>query len=145
MTIPARANVVTLGVRDLERSTAFYTALGWPLSPSSVPGEVSFFGLGNCVLALFGHDALADDASVERAEPSGFRAVALAVNVASPAEVDAALATAEEAGARVTKPGQPVFWGGYNGYFADPDGHLWEVAHNPHWPLDDTGSVHLPD
>jgi catechol 2,3-dioxygenase-like lactoylglutathione lyase family enzyme len=145
MTIPARVNVVTLGVTDLERATAFYSALGWPLSPSSVAGEVSFFGIGGCVLALFGHDALAEDAGVARAEPPGFRAVSLAVNVGTPAEVDAALAVAEAAGGRITKPGQPVFWGGYNGYFADPDGHLWEVAHNPHWPLDDAGVVHLPD
>ena len=129
--MPARINLVTLGVTNLERSTAFYRALGWPLSPSSVAGEVSFFGLVGCVLALFEHDALADDAAVGRTPLPEFRGVSLAVNVGSPAEVDAALAAATAAGASVTKPGQQVFWGGYNGYFADPDGHLWEVAWNP--------------
>jgi catechol 2,3-dioxygenase-like lactoylglutathione lyase family enzyme len=145
MTVPARINVVTLGVTDLDRATAFYTALGWPLSSTSVAGEVSFFDLGACVLALFGHDALADDAAVPRTTPPELRGVALAVNVGTPEEVDAALAAAESAGGRVTKPGQKVFWGGYNGYFADPDGHLWEVAHNPYWLLDDAGVIHLPD
>jgi catechol 2,3-dioxygenase-like lactoylglutathione lyase family enzyme len=141
--MPGRINLVTLGVTDLDRSTEFYRALGWPLSSSSVTGEVSFFGIGGCVLALFGHEALADDAAVERAEPPAFRGVSLAVNVASPAEVDAAIAAAVAAGATVTKPGQPVFWGGYNGYFADPDGHLWEVAHNPYWSMDERGAVVL--
>lgn len=145
MTMPARINLVTLGVTDLERSTAFYTALGWPLSSSSVAGEVSFFGIGGCLLGLFGHDPLADDAEVPRAAPPAYRGVSLAINVASPAEVDAALAAAAEAGATITKPGQQVFWGGYNGYFADPDGHLWEVAHNPYWTMDDRGLVQLPD
>jgi catechol 2,3-dioxygenase-like lactoylglutathione lyase family enzyme len=145
MTMPARINVVTLGVTDLERSTAFYRGLGWRMSSSSVAGEVSFFQIGACVLALFGHDALAEDACVNPHEPPPFRAVSLAVNLASPEEVDAAIAVAESAGATVTKPGQAVFWGGYNGYFADPDGHLWEVAHNPYWTMDDEGVVQLPD
>jgi catechol 2,3-dioxygenase-like lactoylglutathione lyase family enzyme len=145
MTMPARINLVTLGVTDLERATAFYRALGWPLSSSSVEGEVSFFRTGGCLLGLFGHDPLADDAGVPRAEPPTFRGVSLAVNVGSPEEVDAAIAVAAEAGATVTKPGQKVFWGGYNGYFADPDGHLWEVAHNPYWTMDDDGVVQLPD
>jgi uncharacterized protein len=145
MTMPARINLVTLGVTDLERSTAFYRALGWPLSSASVAGEVSFFGIGGSLLGLFGHDALADDACVARDAPPQFRGVSLAINVASPAEVDEALAVAEAAGATMTKPGQAVFWGGYNGYFADPDGHLWEVAHNPYWTMDDNGLVALPD
>lgn len=145
MTVPARITLVTLGVTDLDRATAFYRALGWPLSSTSVAGEVSFFRVGGSLLGLFGHDPLADDASVPRAEPPAFRGVSLAINVGNPAEVDEALAAAEAAGATVTKPGQQVFWGGYNGYFADPDGHLWEVAHNPYWTMDDAGVVTLPD
>ncbi|MDQ1696439.1 MAG: uncharacterized protein QOJ03_1792 [Frankiaceae bacterium] len=145
MTVPPRVNVITLGVTDLDRATAFYRALGWPLSSSSVPGEVSFFATAGCVVALFGHDALAADAAVDAGAPAAFRGVATAINVGSPAEVDAAISAAVDAGGRVMKAGEKVFWGGYSGYFADPDGHLWEVAHNPYWPQDDEGIVHLPE
>ena len=144
MTVPARVNVVTLGVIDLDRATRFYAALGWRLSGSSVPGEVSFFDTHGCVVALFGHGALAEDAHVEATDPVAYRGVATAVCVGSEAEVDAALGAAVDAGGRLVKAGERVFWGGYSGYFADPEGHLWEVAHNPHWPLDDEGTVHLP-
>lgn len=145
MTIPARITVITLGVTDLERATEFYRRLGWPMSSASVPGEVSFFGTVGCVLALFGHQALAADAGVDPTPPVSYRGVATAINVGSPAEVDAALAAAADAGGRLVKPGEVVSWGGYSGYFADPDGHLWEVAHNPYWPQDATGLVTLPD
>jgi catechol 2,3-dioxygenase-like lactoylglutathione lyase family enzyme len=144
MPVPPRVNLVTLGVVDLERETAFYRALGWPLSSSSVAGEVSFFATTGCVVALFGHVSLAEDATVPVEPPPAFRGVATAINVGSPAEVDAALTAATDAGGRLVKPGQPVFWGGYSGYFADPEGHLWEVAHNPYWEVDDKGVVVLP-
>ena len=144
MTVPPRVNLVTLGVTDLERATRFYEALGWRLSGSSVGGEVSFFDLANCVLAVWGYSALADDANVPAGEPPTFRGVATAINVSSEAEVDAVIGAAVDAGGTVAKPAHKADWGGYAGYFADPEGHLWEVAHNPYWPLDDNGLVHLP-
>lgn len=144
MTVPARINLVTLGVADMARASAFYRALGWPMSSGSDPAEVCFFALDNCVLAVFGHDALAADANLEADAPSAYRGMSLAINVDSPEEVDALLEAAVAAGARLVKAAEHVFWGGYSGYFTDPDGHLWEVAHNPHWPLDDKGNVQLP-
>ena len=135
MTVPARVTLVTLGVPDVARATAFYQALGWPLSSASVEGEVSFFKLSNTVLALWGHDDLAAEASTASGPAPGFRGAALAINVEGPQEVDAALAAAVAAGGELRTPGHATEWGGYNGYFADPDGHLWEVAHNPGWPL----------
>ncbi len=126
-----RISMVTLGVRDLAASVAFYAqGLGLPRMES--PPEVAFFTLDGTWLGLYGREALAEDATVP-AEGHGFAGVALAHNVASEAEVDAVLAQAVAAGARLVKPGQKVFWGGYSGYFADLDGHLWEVAHNPHF------------
>ena len=126
-----RISMITLGVRDLAASIAFYErGLGLPRMES--PPEVAFFTLDGSWLGLYGRAALAADATVP-AEGSGFAGVALAHNVTSEAEVDALLAQAVAAGARLVKPGQKVFWGGYSGYFADPDGHLWEVAYNPHF------------
>ena len=104
---------------------------------------MTFFEAGGVVLGLFGRAALAEDAHVENAAPA-FSGVALAHNVANEADVDEVLKQAEAAGARILKPGQKVFWGGYSGYFADPDGHLWEVAFNPYWPLDADGRIILP-
>lgn len=144
MTVPARVTLLTLGVSDVPRATAFYQALGWSLSEASVPGEVSFFKLSNTVLALWGHDYLAADASAEPAPVPGFRGVALAINVEGPDEVEAALAAAVDAGGELRTPGHSTDWGGYNGYFADLDGHLWEVAHNPGWPLGPDGLPVLP-
>jgi hypothetical protein len=144
MTVPARINLVTLGVTDLDRATRFYEALGWRLSGSSVVGEVSFFDLTNCVLAVWGHGSLAGDAQASADEPPAFRGVATAINVGSEAEVDAVMGAAADAGATIAKQAIKTDWGGYSGYFADPDGHLWEIAHNPYWPLDDSGQVHLP-
>ncbi len=124
-----RISMITLGVRDLPRSVQFYEkGLGLPRLDS--PPSVAFFNLNGTWLGLFGRDALAEDAQVD-AEGSGFGAMALAHNVPSEAEVDALLEEARRAGADITKPGQKTFWGGYAGYFRDPDGHLWEVAHNP--------------
>jgi hypothetical protein len=144
MTVPARISLVTLGVRDVEASTRFYAGLGFTLSTSSVPGVVSFFKTAGGLLGLFGADDLAADAQVEPGADTGFRGITLAMNVADRAEVDAALRTAESAGARIVKAAQPTEWGGYHGYFADPDDHLWEVAHNPGWPLGPDGLPQLP-
>lgn len=144
MTVPPVLSLVTLGVRDVEASTRFYERLGFPLSSASQPAVVSFFRTAGGLLGLFGADDLAADAEVGQQPATGFRGVSLAINVASRAAVDAALAAAEGAGARVLKAPQPTEWGGYHGYFADPDGHAWEVAHNPFWPLDEDGLPQLP-
>jgi catechol 2,3-dioxygenase-like lactoylglutathione lyase family enzyme len=133
-----RISMITLGVRDLERSVAFYRdGLGLPRRES--PPEVAFFPLNGSWLALFGRDALAADAGVD-ARGEGFAGFSLAHNVASETEVDAVMAQAIAAGARCVKAAEKTHWGGYAGYFADPDGYLWEVAHNPHFwvgPADD--------
>ena len=127
-----RISFVTLGVRDLDRATRFYRdVLG--LAQRATPPEVSFFEMGNTWLALYPRELLAADASVP-AEGSGFAGFALAHNVRSPAEVDALLAHVAQAGGRITRSGAKADWGGYCGYFADPDGFLWEVAWNPHFP-----------
>ncbi|WFB36923.1 VOC family protein [Kiritimatiellota bacterium B12222] len=124
-----RISMITLGVQNLERSVKFYQeGLGFPLHEETP--AVAFFNLNGSWLGLYGWDALAEDAQVS-CEGSGFRGVALAHNVETDAEVDVVLAQAVEAGATLVKPGQKVFWGGYSGYFKDPDGHLWEVACNP--------------
>ena len=124
-----RISMLTLGVTDLAKSVRFYEqGLGLPRMES--PPEVAFFTLNGTWLGLFGREALAEDAWVS-AEGSGFAGIAIAHNVDSESAVDDVLAQAVAAGARLVKPGQKVFWGGYSGYFADPDGYLWEVAHNP--------------
>lgn len=138
----AHISLVTLGVRDLKKATDYYCALGWTLSGASNE-SVSFLQGGNVTLGLFGRTALAEDAEIDD-EPTGFSAVALAVNLSSEADVDAFFERAIAAGGRECKRPQKVFWGGYSGYFADPDGHLWEVAHNPFFPLDEDGKITLP-
>ena len=135
-----RISLVTLGVADIDRSRRFYEALG--LTGQSPDGEVVFIQAGGMVLALWSRALLAADSTV--ADPGGWGGVTLAHNVGSPAEVDAVLAAAGAAGATIGRPGAPTEWGGYSGVFVDPDGHPWEVAHNPHWRLDADGSVHLP-
>jgi catechol 2,3-dioxygenase-like lactoylglutathione lyase family enzyme len=126
-----RISMITLGVRDFARAVAFYEeGLGFPRMES--PPEVAFFTLNGTWLGLYGREALAEDAKVS-SEGSGFGAFTLAHNVPSEAEVDEVMAQAERAGATIVKPPEKVFWGGYSGYFADPDGHLWEVAYNPHF------------
>lgn len=124
-----RISMITLGVRDLERATRFYQeGLGLPRMES--PPSVAFFNLNGSWLGLYGREALAEDAGISP-QGSGFTGFALAHNVTSEAAVDALLEQAVAAGATLVKPGQQVFWGGYSGYFSDPDGYLWEVAHNP--------------
>jgi len=135
-----RVSLVTLGVRDLARARAFYETLGW--RTNAAPGDdVVFFQAGGMIIALWGRAELAEDSGVE--DSGGWGGITLAHNVRSPAEVDAVVAEAEAAGATVTRPGAATFWGGYSGAFTDPDGHAWEVAHNPHWTLAEDGSVSL--
>jgi uncharacterized protein len=137
-----RVSFVTLGVADVAASRAFYERLGYKASSASQE-SVAFFDAGGVVLALFGRSALAEDANLGNSAP-GFSGIALAHNVTCEAEVDAVLADAVAKGAKLTKPGQKASWGGYSGYFADPDGHIWEVAYNPFMPLDGNGRVTLP-
>ena len=137
-----RLSLVTLGVSDLGRARRFYEALGWQ-SGAAPDDDVVFFRAGGTVLALWGRAELAEDSGVE--DGGGWGGVTLAHNVRSPEEVDAVLADAERAGATITRAAGPAFWGGYTGVFTDPEGHAWEVAHNPHWTLAEDGSVLLPD
>jgi len=135
-----RLSLITLGVSDLARARAFYEALGWR-SPTDPADGVAFFPSGGMVVALWSRDALAEDSAVD--DPGGWGGVTLAHNVRSPAEVDAVLEEAERAGATIRRPGAETFWGGYSGVFIDPDGHPWEVAHNPTWTIADDGSISL--
>ena len=135
---PQRINLITLGVADLARAMDFYGQLGW--QPQEQGENIAFFDLGGFKLALFDAKALAHDQG--RAGASlGTGAMTLAQNFTTPAAVDAAFAQALKAGATSLKSPEAVFWGGYSGYFADPDGHVWELAHNPFWPLDAEGRL----
>jgi catechol 2,3-dioxygenase-like lactoylglutathione lyase family enzyme len=138
--VEQRLSLVTLGVADLPRARAFYEALGWRTGAAPAD-DVVFFQSGGVIVALWGRDQLAEDSGVE--DRGGWGGVTLAHNVRSPEEVDAVIAEAEKAGARIERPGGKTFWGGYSGVFVDPDGHPWEVAHNPHWTLAEDGSVRL--
>jgi predicted lactoylglutathione lyase len=142
MSVPQRISMVTLGVADVAASTAFYERLGWKRSAGSQE-SVTFFQTDGSVLGLYGRDELADDAQVDAAG-SGFRGVTCALNCGSEAEVDAVYAAWVDAGASPVKPPQKVFWGGYSSYVADPDGHLWELAHNPYSPIGPDGRMQLP-
>ncbi len=149
MSVPQRFCLVTLGVRDVPASTAFYERLGWRRSGASVEGGVTFFATPGGVLALWGAADLARDAQAEggvaAGSDRGFRGVTLAINLASRAEVDAAIAAWVAAGGSLTRAAAATEWGGYSGYVADPDGHLWELAHNPFWPLDERGLPTIPE
>jgi hypothetical protein len=136
-----RLSLVTLGVADIARARKFYEALGFKAGKAS-NDTVTFFPAGGVVLALFGRASLADDAGVADSA-AGFSGVALAHNAHSEADVDKSLAEAVSSGAKLIKPARKTFWGGYSGYFADPDGHLWEVAHNPYFQFDAEGRVVL--
>jgi len=137
-----RISLVTLGVDDLRRSRTFYERLGW--RGQEVEGTV-FFQAGGVAFVLWGRDELALDCGIEQRTAIGFDGISLAHNVRSPAEVDELLAAAERAGAMVTRAAATTFYGGYAGVFADPDGHAWEVAHNPGFALAPDGSLTLPD
>jgi hypothetical protein len=144
--LPARINLVTLGVGDIAVATAFYEKLGWKRSQGGSNDQISFLALDNVVLGLFGRENLAKDMNGEApGTPAAPGAATLAINLPSEAAVDEAMAAALEAGARLLKKPENVFWGGYSGYFADPDGHPWELAYNPFFPLDGAGMVQLPD
>jgi uncharacterized protein len=136
-----RVSLITIGVADLQRSRAFYEALGWR-SDSKPEDGVVFFQSGSMVFGLWARDELAKDSEVS--DGGGWGGVTLAYNVGSPAEVDAFLAKAGSAGATIARAGGETFWGGYNGVFIDPDGHPWEIAHNPFWNVGDNGDVALP-
>lgn len=137
-----RVSLITLGVGDLARSKAFYTRLGFSAS-SLGGGEVAFLQAGPVALCLFPRESLACDAEVA-AEGAGFRGIAIAHNVREKHEVDSVIAEAAAAGATVTKAAHDATWGGRSGYFADPDGHLWEVAWNPYFPLSVEGALTIP-
>ncbi len=137
-----RISIVTLGVDDMQRARAFYERLGWAAATSS-NDDVTFFNMGGVVLGLYGRKALADDAQVAFS-PGAFTTMSLAHNCQSEDRVDAVMAFAEAAGAKIVKPAEKAFWGGYSGYFSDPDGHLWEIAFNPVFPLDKDGRITAP-
>jgi predicted lactoylglutathione lyase len=139
-----KMNLITLGVRDFERSLTFYEkGLGWKKSSSSMD-TLALFQLGGIVLSLYPRTELAADATVVD-QPTGFSGITLSLNTKTVEEVDEVLQEAVRAGGKLVKPGQKVFWGGYSGYFSDPDGHLFEVAYNPFWELDDKDDVVLGD
>jgi uncharacterized protein len=138
--VEQRLSLVTLGVRDLARARAFYEALGWKTG-AKPEDDVVFFQAGGMIVALWGRDQLAEDSGVE--DGGGWGGVTFAYLCRSPEEVDAVLVEAERAGAKIPRYGGKTFWGGYSGVFVDPDGHPWEVAHNPSWTIAEDGSVHL--
>ena len=135
-----RVSVITLGVADLGRARAFYEALGW-YTGAGADDDVVFFQAGGLVLALWDRDRLAEDSAV--GDGGGWGGVTLAYNARSPGEVDTVMAEARSAGAVIGRPPATTFWGGYSGVFVDPDGHPWEVAHNPGWAIDGDGAVSL--
>ena len=135
-----RVSLITLGVRDLGRARRFYEAVGWKTN-AAPDDDVVFFQAGGMIVALWGRDQLAEDTVVE--DSGGWGGITLAYNARSPSEVDAVLAEARAAGGTVLRPGAETFWGGHSGVFADPEGHAWEVAHNPHWTIGADGSISL--
>jgi uncharacterized protein len=140
---PLRATLITLGVADVRRAARFYETLGMRQRVKGAK-DIAFFEAGGVALAVWGRADLAKDAGLENSKP-GFSGVALAFNVADEPSVDAALQAAARAGGKIVKAAGRAFWGGYTGYFADPDGHLWEVAHNPVFLLDEGGQIRLPE
>jgi len=138
-----RVSLITLGVADLRRSREFYEHLGWRRSMAQTEG-IAFFQAGGIALALYPRLELAKDAGISP-EGHGFRGIALAYNTRTRQEVDSVLAEAQAAGAQILKPAQEAFWGGYSGYFSDPDGFPWEVAWNPSFPILHDGSIRIPD
>ena len=138
-----RLSLITLGVADVARAQQFYEQLGWKMG-GGVDDEsdhVAFFQAGGMIVALWGREQLAADSGVE--DGGGWGGVTFAYNVRSPAEVDTVIEEARAAGAHIPRGGAETFWGGYSGVFVDPDGHPWEVAHNPHWTVHDDGRTTL--
>jgi uncharacterized protein len=140
----AHVSLITLGVADVARAARFYEQLGFKRKMRKADG-VAFFEAGAVALSLYGKDALASDSGLDAGKTAGFRATSLAWNCADEAGVDAVLALAVACGATLLKSGHRIFWGGYVGFFEDPDGHVWEVAHNPQFPLSADGRITLPD
>lgn len=138
-----RISLVTLGVSDLERSKAFYRALGWVEAPS--PEGIAFYQAGGMVVALWERSALAIDSGTQDLDRGGWGGVTLALNVAAPADVDEVVAQAEEVGARVVRTPDATYWGGYSGVFCDPDDHPWEIAYNPYWTITEDGRTLVGD
>jgi catechol 2,3-dioxygenase-like lactoylglutathione lyase family enzyme len=136
-----RVSLVTIGVSDLARARAFYEGLGW-VTRAEAGDDVVFFQAGGMVVALWDRAELAEDSGVE--DPGGWGGLTLAHNVRAPADVDAVIEEARAAGADIVREPAETFWGGYSAAFTDPDGHPWEVAHNPRWTIRDDGSVELP-
>ena len=143
MSIPARLGIVTLGVADLPRSVGFYEALGWERCTSSSEA-IAWFRSADTHIGLFPWHELAEDARLPAEPRARFGGITLAINVESPEAVGEALEAAVAAGATLLKPAIATDWGGTSGYFADPDGHPWEVAHNPFFPIDAEGRVRIP-
>lgn len=137
-----RISLLTLGVEDLDRARSFYERLGWR---GQEVEETVFFQAGGIALVLWSRAKLAADCGLDDLRPGGFDGMVIAHNLRSVAEVDALLAAARDAGARITRPAAPTFYGGYAGVFCDPDGHAWEIAHNPGFTLGEDGSLTLPD
>jgi catechol 2,3-dioxygenase-like lactoylglutathione lyase family enzyme len=138
--VEQRLSLVTLGVRDLGRARRFYEALGWT-TRAEPDDDVVFFQSGGMVVALWARDELAADSAVE--DGGGWGGVTFAHNVRSPGEVDAVTEEARAAGATIAREPGETFWGGYSSVFIDPDGHPWEVAHNPRWTIDEDGSIRI--
>jgi uncharacterized protein len=138
-----RVSLITLGVTDLNRSREFYERLGWRRSMTKAEG-IAFFQTGGMALALYPRTDLAKDANTS-AEGQGFNGITLAYNTRNRTEVDSVLEEAKTAGAKVVKSAEEAFWGGYSGYFSDPDGFLWEVAWNPQFAMEEDGSIRIPD
>jgi uncharacterized protein len=136
-----RVSLITLGVRHLARARAFYEALGWT-TRAAPEDDVVFFQAGGMVVALWDREELAEDSGVE--DPGGWGGMTLAYNVRSPSDVDAVIEEARSAGADIVREPAETFWGGHSAVFTDPDGHPWEVAHNPRWTIREDGSIELP-
>jgi len=141
--VEQRVSILTLGVTDLARSRKFYERLGWRASTVS-NDSITFFQAGSMILALYSRAELAKDANLSP-EGQGFPGFTVSFNARTRAEVDKVLAEAKSAGGKILKPAQEAFWGGYSGYFADPDNFSWEVAWNPSFPISDDGAIHLPE
>jgi uncharacterized protein len=139
--VEQRISAITLGVRDLARARAFYEALGWT-TRAKQDDDVAFFQAGGMIVALWGRDQLADDS--EATDSGGWGGITLSYNTRSDEEVDAVIEEARKAGATIAREPGPAFWGGHTAIFIDPEGHVWEVAHNPRWKVADDGSTTLP-